>query len=280
MGLLLTSLWYFVPSIAQEAPIQLLVRADDMGASRSANIAAITTYEQGITRSVEVMVPCPWFEEAAMLLNERSELDVGIHLTLTSEWSNIKWRPLTDCPSITDEDGYFFPFVWRNNQLPSAKSIVESAWNIDEIEQEMRAQIELALKRIPHATHLSEHMGCLSFSDEVKELFEKLAKEYGLYIDMEGNGVKPFPRWSGSNLSKAQKTENLLREIEQLGPGTYLLVEHPAFDDLETQGMGHVGYENVAADRAGVTHALTDEAVKARIAQRGIQLISYRDLGN
>ena len=266
-----------LPLIAQENQgVRLLVRADDMGASRSANISSIAAYEKGIVRSVEVMVPGAWFEEAAVLLNERPDLDVGIHLTLTSEWSRVKWRPLTHCPSITDADGYFLPFVWKSQQLPEAGSIVESEWDLDEIERELRAQIEHALQKIPHISHLSEHMGCLQFSNEAKELAAKLAAEYGLAINMDG--VKRFPSWGGNDVSAEQKTANLRQEIARLAPGTYLLVEHPAFDDLETQGMGHVGYENVAEDRYGVFKALTDKQIVEQVNHSGVQLISYRDL--
>jgi len=254
---------------AQDPMTRLLVRADDMGASRSANFAAIEAYEKGIVRSVEVMVPGAWFEEAALLLRDRPGLDVGVHLTLTSEWSGIKWRPLTDCPSITDESGYFFSQTRR---------LSESAWDIIAIEKELRAQIELALKRIPHITHLSEHMGCLSFSDEGKALLEKLATAYGLSVNLAG--VSRFPSWSGSSVCATDKLSNLRREIEQLPAGTYLLVEHPAYDDLETQGFGHVGYENVAEDRAGVLRAFTDPTVQRKVTEQEIQLISYRDLKN
>ncbi len=264
-----------MPCIAQDGPIKLLVRADDMGASRSANFAAIEAYEKGIVRSVEVMVPGAWFEEAAMMLRDRPGLDVGIHLTLTSEWSGVKWRPLTACPSITDKSGYFFPFVWKNEQMPQA-SIVESAWDIGEIERELRAQIELGLKRIPHVTHLSEHMGCMSFSEATKELLQKLAAEYGLAVDLAG--VSRFPDWSGSAAPASEKIGKLRRQLQQLSAGTYLLVEHPAFDDLETQGLGHVGYQNVAEDRAGVFRAFIDDDVQRIVAHRGIELISYRDL--
>ncbi|WP_353197270.1 polysaccharide deacetylase family protein [Parapedobacter defluvii] len=267
--------WSILPLTAQE-DIRLLVRGDDMGVSRSINAAAIAAYERGIVRSVEVMVPGAWFEEAAALLNERPDLDVGIHLTLTSEWKHVKWRPLTHCPSITDADGYFLPFVWKNQQLPDAGSITERNWNIEEIERELRAQIELALKKIPHISHLSEHMGCLRFSEETKQLAEKLAREYRLSVHTDD--VKPFPSWSGNEVSAEQKAANLKRGIERITPGTYLLVEHPAYDDLETQGMGHVGYENVAADRYGVFKALTDKDVSGQIDRRGIRLINYRDL--
>jgi len=262
-------------SMAQDTPINILVRADDMGASRSVNFAAIESYEKGIARSVEVMVPGPWFEEAATLLRDRPDLDVGIHLTLTSEWSGIRWRPLTHCPSITDADGYFFPFIWKSNHSPESPYLTGASWDMGEIERELRAQIELGMKRIPQVSHLSEHMGCLSFSEAAKKLLEKLAVEYKLSVDL--SHVSRFPRWSGSETPASLKVENLRAQLEQLPAGDYLLVEHPAYDDRETQGLGHVGYENVAEDRAGVLKAFTDPRVREIVAKRGIQLKSYRD---
>src|SRR5690606_21057420 len=100
-------------------------------------------------------------------------------------------------------------------------------------EAELRAQIELGLRRIPHVSHLSEHMGCLSFSDTTKALLHRLATEYGLSVNE--TEVLRFPAWSGSDVSATAKTANLLRELDRLAPGTYLLVEHPAYDDLESQ---------------------------------------------
>jgi hypothetical protein len=91
-----------------DAGIYLLVRGDDIGSSHTANVACIESYRNGIVRSVELMVPGPWFPEAVRLLNENPGLDVGVHLVMTSEWNDIKWCPLTCCPSLVDIDGYFF----------------------------------------------------------------------------------------------------------------------------------------------------------------------------
>lgn len=158
---------------------------------------------------------------------------------------------------------------------------MESDWKIDEIEQEVRAQIEMVLNRIPHVTHLSTHMGCLSFSEATRELLERLAKKYDLYIIPSVNsGVNSFPLWSGSKVSKSDKLKNLISGIESLNSGTYLIIEHPAFDDTETRRMGHIGYENVAEDREGVTYSFTHETVKEIIKEKNIELISYRNLIN
>ncbi len=106
----------FSISFAQQAP-RLLVRGDDMGYSHSGNEALIKCYQNGIEKSIEVLVPSPWFPEAVKLLKQNPGVDVGIHLDLTSEWENIKWRPLSDCPSLKDSAGYFFPMVYPNNKL-------------------------------------------------------------------------------------------------------------------------------------------------------------------
>src|SRR5258708_32134024 len=97
----------FISSYGQQAP-RLLIRGDDMGYTHSGNEALIECYQQGIEKSIEVLVPSPWFPEAVKLLKKNPGIDVGIHLDLTSEWENIKWRPLTDCPSLKDSAGYFF----------------------------------------------------------------------------------------------------------------------------------------------------------------------------
>ena len=166
-------------AFAQNNGANLIIRADDMGSFRSANIACMEGYKNGIETSIEVMVVTPWFPEAARMLRENPGIDVGLHLAITSEWDNIKWRPLTNCPSLVDSNGYFFPMMGKNPNYPGL-AITENKWNIDEIEQEFRAQIELALKNIPQISHISGHMGATGFSPEVNALVKRLAKEYNL----------------------------------------------------------------------------------------------------
>ena len=143
-----------MPLWAQQGNPRLIIRADDMGSFRAANIACMEGYKNGVETSIEVMVVTAWFPEAARLLRENPGVDVGLHFTITSEWDNIKWRPLTHCPSLVDEDGYFLPMMSPNKAYPG-KSIRESKWNLEEIEREARAQIEMALKHIPHVSHIS-----------------------------------------------------------------------------------------------------------------------------
>ena len=115
-----TSLFISLISImvAAQQPAILAVRMDDMGAFHSVNKAIMDIYCNGIAKSVEIMPVASWYPEAVQMLKNASGLDVGVHLTITSEWENIKWRPLTSCPSLTDEKGYFLPMMYPNSNNP------------------------------------------------------------------------------------------------------------------------------------------------------------------
>lgn len=261
----------------QQKPIQLIIRGDDMGFSHSANEALIKTYKEGIETSIEIIVPSPWFPEAVKMLNDNPSVDVGIHLALSSEWDNVKWRPLTDCPSLKDKDGYFYPMIYPNKNYPN-QSVSENKWKIEDIEKEFRAQIEMALKHIPRISHISSHMGCTNISEEVKSLTKKLAKEYKIDIDLDDYGVQRMS-FKGATTTSQEKIQSFINGLKTLEAGkTYLFVEHPAFDNAETQAIHHIGYENVAADRQGVTDLFTSQEVKAFILKNGIQLVSYKDM--
>jgi len=255
--------------------VRLLVRADDIGSSHNANLACIESYKNGIVKSVEIMVPCSWFEEAVVLLNENPGLDVGIHLVLTSEWNNYKWRPLTCASSIVDQDGYFFPMIWPSKNYPDCRCLAKNAIDINEVEKELRAQIELAIRKIPRISHLSEHMGWSSVSPEMKSLFEKLAKEYHLETDL--TNLQYAGKYGQKNASTTA-LQSFLDMLKELPSGTFLYVEHPGLDTPEARAIFHTGYENVAEQRQTVTDIFTSEEVKKLIAERKIQLISYKEL--
>ena len=255
--------------------VYLLVRADDIGSFHAANEACIESYKNGIARSVELMAPCAWFPEAVRMLNENPGLDVGIHLTLTSEWSNVKWRPLTNCPSLVDKDGYFFPMVWKNSNFPPGSSIAEADWKIEEVEKELRAQIELSLKYVPHISHLSNHMGFTMLDTRLKQLVEKLATEYKL--GTETNNLGYFQGW-GREVKSEERIDKFCENLENLKPGKYLFVEHPAKETDEMKTVGYKGYENVGLNREWVTRVFTSEKVKQTIQKKGIKLIGYGNL--
>lgn len=256
--------------------IRLLIRADDMGSCHAANTATIHCYREGIVRSAEVIVPGPWFLEAAKLLAENPGLDVGVHLALTSEWDLLKWRPLTHAPSLVDADGYFYPNV-GSPEKPDSGPLGATA-RPDEIERELRAQIELARKHIKNLTHLSTHMVWHRSSPALQAIIGKLAKEYALPIEIDG--VQPLGslgEWPKT--TAGQKEDAMAGHLERIGPGTWFFLEHPGTDDPEMRAMFVTPwYPNVAADRDGVTRLFTSPRLREIVARRGIRLVSYGEL--
>lgn len=277
MTLFFSAVLFSLLSTAQTGPARLIVRGDDMGFSHAGNEALIKSWKEGIQRSIEVLVPSPWFPEAVKLLQQNPGIDVGLHLALTSEWETVKWRPLTYCPSLTDSNGYFYPMIWPNKNYPN-KALKEHAWKLNEIETELRAQIETGLRNIKGISHLSSHMGYERMDSQVTNLVRKLAKEYKLDIDLTGLGVKNIS-YKGPTRTSAEKLASFLNMLDSLKPGqTYLFVDHPALDGPEMRAIYHIGYENVAEDRQGVTDLFTNPVVLEAIKKKNIQLISYGDL--
>ena len=273
--ILIASFLFTLQAITQ--PTRLIVRADDLGSSHSANEAILKSCLQGIVTSVEVMVNTAWFPEAVKLMQENPGIDVGLHLTITSEWENIKWRPLTDCPSLVDKNGYFYPMVYANKNYPG-QAILENQWKIGDIEKEFRAQIELARKNIPRISHLTAHMGCAEFAPEVSAMTLKLATEYGLHYELSGIEIN-YAGYDGPSGTPEEKIQSFINRISKLKPGeTFLFVDHPGLDNNELRAVYHIGYEQVAFDRQGVTDLFTSEKVIDTLRQHNIQLVSYRDV--
>ena len=270
-----------VAGAAKPAGIRLIVRGDDLGALHGIDEGAEKAFTQGIMTVAHVIVPGPWFPEAVRILKAHPEVDVGIHLTITSEWSNVKWRPLTPAPSLVDEDGFFRPFIWPNKDLPGVSHKEAGTWKLEEIEAELRAQIELIKKRLPRVSNGGCHMGCDSLDPKIKDLIARLLHEYGLNPDT--SMVKPLPierpkGRPGNALTLQERIDALVEALQTIGPGDYEMVEHPATNDDEMKAISHPGYEDVAKDRASVTALWTSPKVKDVIAQRGIKLIGFRDL--
>jgi hypothetical protein len=121
-------------------------------------------------------------------------------------------------------------------------------------------------------------MGCTNVNDEVKAMTQRLTKEYRIDIDPSAMGVLPA-RYNGPHKTREEKIESFISMLGKLERGkTYLFVDHPGLDSPELRAIHHIGYEDVAADRQGVTDLWTSERVKAAIKKHGIELISYADL--
>ncbi|MDX2018904.1 MAG: ChbG/HpnK family deacetylase [Deltaproteobacteria bacterium] len=267
--------------VSRSPSIRLIVRGDDLGALHGIDAGAEKAFTQGIMTVAHVIVPGPWFPEAVRLLNAHPEVDVGIHLAITSEWSNVKWRPLTHAPSLVDDDGFFRPFIWPNKSLPGASHKEAGTWKLEEIEAELRAQIELIKKRLPRVSNGGCHMGCDSLDPKVRDLIVRLLREYKLTPDRTNLKHLPIEHpkdRAGNTLTWQEREAALIKALETVGPGDYEIGEHPATDDPEMRAISHPGYENVAEDRAAVMAVWTSAKVKEVIARRGIALIGFRDL--
>jgi predicted glycoside hydrolase/deacetylase ChbG (UPF0249 family) len=261
--------------------IRLIVRGDDLGALHGIDEGAKQAFTNGIMTVAHVIVPGPWFPEAVRMLKESPNVDVGIHLAITSEWSNVKWRPLTRAASLVDDDGFFRPFIWPNKALPGASYKEAGNWKLAEIEAELRAQIELMKKRLPRVSNGGCHMGCDSLDPAVRDLIDRLLREYGLARDT--SAVKHLPlEWPkgrrANELPTDERVDVLVKALESIGPGDWQTGEHPATDDPEMRAISHPGYDDVATDRAAVMAMWTSPRVKDVIRRRGIQLIGFRDL--
>ena len=261
-----------------DGKVRLIVQGDDMGVGHGINVATIDAYKRGVVRSANVIITGNWVPEATRLLRENPDLDAGVHLALTSEWENVKWRPLTTAPSLVDAHGYFFPTVVPRPGYPAGTSMREAKLDLAEVERELRAQITLAKTLVPHLTYTWEHMGFGSVSPEVRAIVQRLTKEYGLATPGPEHGISFIRRvWDHTDPGAVRATK-LATVLKDLAPGTWLMVEHAATDTPEMRAFGHRGYENVATDRQAVLDAWTSPEVTAAIAAKGIELTSLKQV--
>jgi len=211
------------------------------------------------------------------MLKENPGLDVGIHLTLTNEWENIKWGPLSNVPSLTDKNGYFFPMIWPDAAYPSDRALGSADWQLAEIEKELRAQIELILLHLPQSSHATPHMGFNMISSEVNQLAFNLIREYNIDANIRFLPMNQISLFEDA-YTPQHMISNAVQILENLQPGTYEFYEHPGMIIEGEEGAWHIGAENDAAYRDAVTKALISPRLKEVIERREIELIGYKDL--
>ena len=168
--------------------------------THGANMAFVELSERGTSSSGSVMVPCPWFPEAAEIARTYPALDLGVHLTLTSEQKPYRWRPLT-APSksagLTDALGYFWPDV------PTARKAAP-----DVVEAELRAQLKTAFSAGIDVTHLDAHMGTAQMPEFV-DIFRRLGREYRLPVLL----VKDLSRYNPASYAGPVNTAGYAEAI-------------------------------------------------------------------
>src|SRR5258705_11796836 len=151
----------------------LIVHADDLAVAHSVDTASFDALDKKVITSASIMVPCAWLTEVASYAKDHPDADLGLHLTLTSEWKVDRWGSVESNDKVTslfDPSGYLWP------------ETVSAARNLkpEEAEREIRAQIERAIALGIHPTHLDSHMGVLFSTPELFAVYVKVAHEYKL----------------------------------------------------------------------------------------------------
>jgi chitin disaccharide deacetylase len=266
----------------------LIVHADDLGMAHSVNAASIKAFETGLVNSGSIMIPCPWVQEIAAYARKNPQADLGLHLTLTSEWRHFRWGPVVPKDrviSLLDSDGYF--------RLTESEAATYA--NVKEVELEIRGQIEWARRLGIQPTHLDSHMGTLY---QTKELFETLLRvgrenKLPVRISKEWSSRIPFltsilkdddvviDRVLDINPEvKPDKWANFYSEaLKNLQPGVTELVVHLAYDDAEMQAATFDHPDWGAAWRQRDFEFFTSEAFRKLLSENQIKLITWRELG-
>lgn len=157
----------------------VILHVDDAGMSFDSNEGVIEAMTKGVATSCSVMMPCPWVPGFVHYLQQHKELDAGLHLTLTSEWKDYRWPSLAGksaVPGLTDTEGDMWPGV---------EDVVKHA-SPDEVEKEIRAQLERAEGMRFTPSHLDSHMGTLFATPSFLERYVKVGIEKHIPVMLPG----------------------------------------------------------------------------------------------
>lgn len=204
----------------------LILHIDDAGMSYDSNAGTIQALEQGVANSVSVMMTCPWVPGFASYLRQHPQVDAGLHLTLTSEWANYRWGPLTGkglSPGLVDQEGA----LWRD-----VASVVRNA-SADEVEAEIRAQLERARQMGITPTHFDSHMGTLFASPAFLERYIKLGISEGIPVMFPGGHntlIRQHIMAEGGSGLPEQMTSTIGQQLWDAGL--------PVLDDLHNSSYG------------------------------------------
>jgi len=258
---------------ASPEQVYLIIRSDDAGMSHSVNMGLEKLIATGLPVSVSVMFPTPWYQETVEILKRNPAVAVGIHLTLNSEWKNYRWGPVlgrTAVPSLVDADGYFFQ---------TAEALHRNNPNLKELESELRAQIDRALRSGLKIDYVDYHMGTAVRYPEFREITERLAKEFGLGMSQYFGETRHDPQYLAAPPNKA---DSLVAMIDRLHPRYNLVVTHVGIDNAELGALLDMNVDGalpeMSKNRQGELDALTSPRFSEAIRARNIHLLTYRQL--
>jgi len=258
---------------ADPQTVYLIIRSDDAGMSHSVNMGLQRLIESGLPVSVSVMFPTPWHQETIELLKRYPSVSVGIHLTLNSEWKNYRWGPVlgrSAVPSLVDSNGYFFP---------AAEALRQNRPDLKEVENELRAQIQRALRSGLQIDYVDYHMGTAVAYPDFREITERLAQEFGLGMSHYFGEPGLDPQYAAH---PSKKLDSLVAMVERLQPGVNMVVTHVGIDDAELGALLDMNTSfplpDMSKHRQGELDALTSQRFRDALSARNVRLITYRQL--
>ena len=243
--------------------IELIVRADDFGMCHAVNQGIVKAFREGIVSESSVMVPCPWFAEAAALA-KRYSIPVGIHQTLTCEWDYLRWRPVTDGASLTDKDGTFYRSVMAAR---------EAITHEDAVTELMTQALRFTDEGL-EIDYLDVHMGAVAPA-AYAETSTRLGKLFVYSAEAEARGLKSISALS--EREEKDKKDWLLGYLSGLEAGVHMLVVHPAIEGEEISSITAADsepYRWAEEYRVSDLQILTDSDVCAAVRECGIELTS------
>lgn len=264
----------------------LILNADDLGVAHAEDVASFAALDQKWITSATVMVPCPWFTEVAGYSTAHPDADLGLHLTLTSEWDTYRWGPVASrsaVASLVAPNGYFYPDV---------ASVVKHA-RPKEVEAELRAQIERARSMGLEPSHLDAHMHVLYATPELFGVFLKVARAYKLPIRMARNDAlfqrrigqmppdDPIPDAifsPGADVPASRWVEYYVNLVRNLQPGVTEVFAHLARDDAESQAVMANHADWGAAWRQREWDAVSSPVFRKALEDNRVILIGWRAL--
>ena len=264
----------------------LIVHADDLAVAHSVDIASFHALNKNAVTSASIMVPCAWLTEVASYAKEHPDADLGLHLTLTSEWKTYRWGPTESkdkVASLLDSAGYLWP------ESPTAASHIKP----EEAEREIRAQIEHAIAAGIHPTHLDSHMGTLFNTPELFAVFAKVAHDYHLpflALRLPGELSKVLSLLSDKDVVvdsfiianpsvHAGEWENFyVSAVRDLKPGLTEMVVHLGHDDAELQAVTVDHPDYGAAWRHRDYEVMTSPKFKKALQENNVILVKWKDL--
>ena len=226
----------------------LIIHVDDVGMSYESNQGAIRAIKEGVANSLSVMMPCGWVPGFVHNLKENPELDAGLHLTLTSEWKDYRWGPLAgknQVKGLVDSEGA----MWR-----SVGEVIKNA-SPDEVEKEIRAQLDRARTMGFTPTHLDSHMGTLFATPEFLQRYLKVGMEEKIPVMFPGGHNTVVQEQEKMIADQLAMTKTVGKQLWDAGL--------PVLDDLENSSYGWKGPESGDKSEKALQKYKTEKYINA-----------------